>query len=188
MSDDRGRKDGRPGSGARRDAVLDAALGTFSRFGYRKTSMDDVAADARISRPGLYFLFSSKVALFRAATERAIEQDLAAVERVLADSDRPLAERVVAAFDSWAGRYVGPMRDVQSLVEGDPDLLGPVATAGPERFRQLLLGALADAPCDPQAVVQTLLSVSVGLKHQGVDRAEYVARIRTAVALVLGRE
>jgi AcrR family transcriptional regulator len=39
----------------RRADVLDAAWRTFTRYGYRKTSMDDVAAEAEISRPGLYF-------------------------------------------------------------------------------------------------------------------------------------
>ncbi|MZD09631.1 TetR family transcriptional regulator, partial [Streptomyces sp. SID5785] len=51
----------------RRSLVLDSAMATFARFGYRKTSMEEVARAARISRPGLYFLFSSKEALFRAA-------------------------------------------------------------------------------------------------------------------------
>ncbi|MGW5822670.1 TetR family transcriptional regulator, partial [Streptomyces noursei] len=36
----------------RRTAVLDSAMVTFARFGYRKTSMEEVARAARISRPG----------------------------------------------------------------------------------------------------------------------------------------
>jgi len=56
----------------RRDAVLASALVTFARFGYRKTSMEEVARAAHISRPGLYFLFSSKELLFRAAVTRSL--------------------------------------------------------------------------------------------------------------------
>jgi AcrR family transcriptional regulator len=174
------------GSEERREQVLDAALGTFARFGYRKTSMDDVAAAARISRPGLYFLFSSKPALFRAATERAIELDLAAAEQALAARDRPLVERVVGAFDGWAGRYIGPLGDVQALVADNPDLLGPGAATGPDRFQRMLLDALRGARREPEARTQTLVSVSVGLKHQVSSRAEYLARLRIAVDLVLG--
>lgn len=174
-------------SEGRRESVLDAALETFARFGYRKTSMDDVAEDGRISRPGLYFLFSSKAELFRAAIERAIELDLAAVERALAAPDRPLVERVVDAFDRWAGRYVGPMGDVHLLVSDNPGLLGPVALAGPDRFQRLLLDALRGAARDPEAVMRTLVDVSVGVKHRAADRAEYVDGIRTAAELVLGR-
>ena len=174
-----------PGSAERRESVLDAALGTFARFGYRKTSMDDIAADAQISRPGLYFLFSSKSALFRAATERAIQLDLAAAERALDVPDRPLAERLVDAFDSWAGRYIGPLADVQSLVEDNPDLLGPAARSASDRFHRMLLDALVDDPAQSQAIAQTLVSVSIGIKHQVADRQEYLTRMRAAVALVL---
>ncbi|MGO4422861.1 TetR/AcrR family transcriptional regulator, partial [Streptomyces sp. MCAF7] len=66
--------------------VLDVALTTFARFGYRKTSMEEVAKAARISRPGLYFLFSSKEDLFRAAVTEVLERDIATVEHVLADT------------------------------------------------------------------------------------------------------
>jgi AcrR family transcriptional regulator len=174
---------GGSGSDVRREAVLDSAIGTFARFGYRKTSMEDVAADARISRPGLYFLFASKVELFRAAIERAIEQDLSAVEQALA-ADSPLEDRVLQAFDCWAGRYIGPMRDAQALVQDNPDLLGPVASASPDRFHRMVLAAVADER-DPRAVTQTLVSVSIGLKHQVSDRQDYLARMRTALGLVL---
>jgi AcrR family transcriptional regulator len=46
--------------------LLDAALGVFSRFGYRKTSMDEVARMADFSRQGLYFYYAAKEDLFRA--------------------------------------------------------------------------------------------------------------------------
>lgn len=174
-----------PGSDERRESVLDAALNTFARFGYRKTSMDDIAADAQISRPGLYFLFSSKPALFRAATERAIQLDLAAAEVALNVPGRPLAWRLVDAFDSWAGRYIGPLADVQSLVEDNPHLLGPAAQAAPDRFQQMLLDALVDDSAQSHAVAQTLVSISIGLKRQVADRQEYLTRMKTAVELVL---
>ena len=75
--------------------------------------MAEVARAARISRPGLYFLFTSKAALFRAAVTQALERDIAEVERVLARTDRLLPERLLASFDQWADRYIGPLsRDV----------------------------------------------------------------------------
>src|SRR5436305_12032061 len=122
----------------RRAAVLDSALLTFARHGYRKTSMEEVARTARISRPGLYFLFDSKEALFRAAVTRALDLDLAAAEQSLADTGRPVRERLVDAFDRWAGRYIGPLaRDVPSVIEQNPDLLGAIAETAPRRFEEL---------------------------------------------------
>ncbi|MFF1711495.1 TetR/AcrR family transcriptional regulator [Streptomyces sp. NPDC058268] len=172
----------------RRATVLDCALATFARFGYRKTSMEEVARAARISRPGLYFLFSSKEALFRAAVTQALERDIAAVEHVLADVGRPLPERLVEAFDRWAGRYVGPLtRDVAVVIEDNPGLLGEIAETAPRRFEELITHAIAVESGQETAVplTQTMISVSIGLKHQAASREFYLERLKVAVELLV---
>ncbi|GHD89517.1 TetR/AcrR family transcriptional regulator [Streptomyces naganishii] len=172
----------------RRTAVLDSALATFARFGYRKTSMEEVARAAQISRPGLYFLFSSKEALFRAAVTQVLERDIAAVEHALADADRPLQERLVEAFDRWAGRYVGPLtRDIAVVVEDNPDLLGEIAKTAPRRFEELITEAIAaeSGQETATAVAQTLISASIGLKHQAASREFYLERLKAAIGLLV---
>lgn len=171
----------------RRAAVLESALLTFARFGYRRTSMEEVARAAHISRPGLYFLFSAKEALFRAAVTQALERDLATVERVLAELERPLRERLLEAFDTWAGRYVGPLtRDVTTVIEDNPDLLGAVVQTAPRRFEDLVTAAVArGAEPAPADVARTLISTSIGIKHQVGSRDDYRARLEVAVDLLL---
>lgn len=173
----------------RRGKVLESALVTFGRYGYRKASMDQVAQDADISRPGLYFLFTSKEDLFRAAVSRALENDLAEVANCLRDTSLPLRRRLLDAFDHWAGRYTGPvMRDIASVVEHNPDLLGPITDLAPARFAELVTGAVsAELPVSATTaaeVVQTLVSTSVGLKHQVDTRAEYLNRMTVAIGLL----
>ncbi|WP_037569685.1 TetR/AcrR family transcriptional regulator [Phaeacidiphilus oryzae] len=165
-------------------------MATFARFGYRKTSMEEVARSARISRPGLYFLFSSKEALFRAAATHILERDLAAAERALAVADRPLQERLLEAFDHWAGRYVGPLsRDVPTVIEDNPDLLGELLESMPRRFERLITDALAAEPgAEPASALartQTLISTSVGLKYQASSREFYRDRLRVAIGLLI---
>ncbi|MCG8914500.1 TetR/AcrR family transcriptional regulator [Actinokineospora sp. PR83] len=177
------------GTASRRDAVLDSALLTFARHGYRKTSMEEVARTARISRPGLYFLFESKETLFRAAFTRALEQDLAAAEALLAATDRPLRERLAGAFDRWAGRYAGPLgRDVTNVIEQNPDLLGEIVETAPLRFADLVTDAIAETAERASAIriTQTLISVSIGLKHQVETREAYFERFTAAVDLLVG--
>ncbi|MBU2662581.1 TetR/AcrR family transcriptional regulator [Actinoplanes bogorensis] len=211
----------------RREQVLGAALVTFARFGYRKTSMEDVARAANISRPGLYFLFESKPSLFRAAVVQALDEDVAAAEQALADTGRPLRDRLIEAFDRWTGRYIGPMaREVAVLMETNPELLGTVMGDYPRRFRELVTDAIAaatprpgtgtstpaaDSPKSAAAtptpaaatstpaaatpaartsdraadVARTLLSTSVGIKHEVATRDEFVARMTVAVDLFL---
>ncbi|MCE4946746.1 MULTISPECIES: TetR/AcrR family transcriptional regulator [Streptomyces] len=163
-------------------------MATFARFGYRRTSMEEVARAARISRPGLYFLFSSKEALFRAAVTQALERDIAAVERVLADTGRPLRERLVEAFDQWTGRYVGPLtRDVAVVIEDNPDLLGEVVETTPRRFEELVTDAIAVESGREAAtpVAQTMISASIGLKHQTASREFYLGRLEVAIDLLM---
>ncbi|MEV8375323.1 TetR/AcrR family transcriptional regulator [Kribbella sp. NPDC056861] len=172
----------------RRAAVLESALTTFARFGYRKTSMEEIARAADISRPGLYFLFASKESLFRAAVTQALEQDIAAIEQILAAPGRPLSRRIVEAFDRWAGRYVGPLtRDVAVLIEDNPTLLGAVVETTPRRFEELVTAAIAaDSPPESATrITQTLISTSIGIKHQTDTRAAYLERLEIAVELLL---
>ncbi|MGW1740514.1 TetR/AcrR family transcriptional regulator [Nocardia sp. NPDC001965] len=179
------------GSGDRRVAVLESALVTFSRFGYRKTSMDEVARVANISRPGLYFLFASKEELFRAAVVQALEQDVAEVRRLLAETDRPLRDRLLDSFDRWAGRYIGSMtRDVAVVIENNPQLLGDIVEVFPRRFAELITNAVAAQTTygDPEvavAVAQTMISVAIGIKYQVDTREAYLARLAVAVDLLL---
>lgn len=49
----------------KRDLVFDAAADVFTRYGFRRTSMNDIAQAARISRPALYLMFENKEDLFR---------------------------------------------------------------------------------------------------------------------------
>lgn len=177
--------------GERRIAVLESALVTFSRFGYRKTSLEQVARAARISRPGLYFLFASKEELFRAAVAHALEEDVAEVERILAISDRPIRDRLMDAFSRWVGRYIGPMtQDISTVIADNPELLGDIVERWPRRFSELITAAIAGgvAKADrevAEALAQTMISTSIGIKHQVKSRGEYLARLKVAIDLLL---
>ena len=48
----------------KRELVLDAARARFERFGVKKTTMDEIAGDASISKKTLYELFKNKEDLF----------------------------------------------------------------------------------------------------------------------------
>ncbi len=58
----------------RRDAILDAAARVISRNGVRGLRVEQVAAEAKVSPPLLYYHFASRQGLIRAALERASER------------------------------------------------------------------------------------------------------------------
>jgi len=178
-------------AGGRRQHVLDAALLIFARYGYRKASLEDVARAADISRPGLYLYFPSKQDLFRAAVTYALDGDVAAAARILTDTDRPLRDRLIDAFDQWTGRYVGPLaKDVALLIENNPDLLGPLVTDYPRRFATMVTDAIAADLSAERArlasdVAQTLLSTAYGIKHDTSTREDFLARMTIGIDLLL---
>jgi TetR/AcrR family transcriptional repressor of uid operon len=52
--------------------IVESALITFSRYGYDKTRMDDIAEAAKVSKGTLYLYFRSKEELFYAISETNI--------------------------------------------------------------------------------------------------------------------
>ena len=61
-----------------RDRILDAAMLVFRRHGFRRSSIEQAAEAAGLTRQALYHHFKSKEALFRAVIERLYEAALAA--------------------------------------------------------------------------------------------------------------
>ncbi len=54
----------------KRHRFLDAAQAVFARYGYRRASMADIAAEAGVSRPALYLVFRSKPDVLRSLADR----------------------------------------------------------------------------------------------------------------------
>lgn len=180
---------------ARRARVLESALRTFARRGYRRTSVDEVADEARISRPGLYLWFGSKQRLLQAAVEHALATDVGEAERVLGEEHEPLRDRLLVAFDLWAGKYTGALAtDLEGLLAQDATLLGDVPSTYRARFRAAVERAvapvaLADRPSsgrpDAAAVADVLLALAAGTKQQAADRADFATRFRLGLDLLL---
>lgn len=57
-----------------KEKIVNAALVTFSKYGYDRTRMDDVAEAAKVSKGRLYLYFKNKEELFYAISERNIAE------------------------------------------------------------------------------------------------------------------
>jgi TetR/AcrR family transcriptional repressor of mexJK operon len=68
------KKPGRPFDQAKRSAIIDAASQRFFDDGYAATSIEQVAADAGVSKVTIYNQFGDKRALFTAAVGRECEK------------------------------------------------------------------------------------------------------------------
>ena len=181
----------------RRRRVLDAALTVFARFGFRKTSMDEVARVADISRQGLYFLFRNKEELFREALTKMMQDGLAAVEAELA-RDAPIDVRLIGAMKVWYGRSVGSLGDnADELFARSVVLLGDLMERYVATVLERLIDAIAASPMaerlsrrslTPADAAHTLHYCGLGLKHEKITRAEFTVRLAAAVRLVTGEQ
>jgi TetR/AcrR family transcriptional regulator, regulator of autoinduction and epiphytic fitness len=184
----------------RQERVLAAALEVFGRYGFRKTSMDEVARSADISRQGLYLYFASKEALFRAAVRQELDTALGDASRCLNEEGAALDQRVVAALDAWLGRYVGSMlaSDISGLLQNPAVQIEDVVDAAVATFDARLAAAVAAATAEtdrrrlgmtPEEIAAALHTVGQGAKYlassRGESRAEFVARLTAPVRLVL---
>jgi AcrR family transcriptional regulator len=87
-------------SAATRQALLDSATQLFAEHGYARTSLDEIAAGARVTKGALYGHFSSKQALFRVVLqqlEAAVTKD---VERAVAAAPTPW-DGAIAGLDAF---------------------------------------------------------------------------------------
>jgi TetR/AcrR family transcriptional regulator, regulator of autoinduction and epiphytic fitness len=178
----------------RRCRLLDAAIATFVRFGFRKTSMEEVARAAHLSRQGLYLHFPTKEELFRAAVTRAMETGIEAASACLRDESRSLEERLLSAFEAWVGRYVGSMgADVADLKEASDALVGPIMAEHDQRFVEMvakvirsegLAAAHKGTAVSARQIADTLSATARGLKYACGSPGEFGERFAIAVRIV----
>jgi AcrR family transcriptional regulator len=174
-------------------AVLDAAIGVFARYGYRKASMDEVARAAGVSRQGLYLQFVNKEELFRKALERSLSSQLNAAVAALARHEDSLERRLIAACDAWSGRFVGSIgSDATDLMCASTSLAGATLTHYETQFELAVTRALAESPLQsfcitaglrPADLARALHATARGLKHSSASREEFVRGMTAAARM-----
>jgi TetR/AcrR family transcriptional regulator, cholesterol catabolism regulator len=82
----------------RRAELLDRAAGLFLRHGYDNVSLNDLIADAGVSKGAFYHWFPSKGALIAALAERSAREAFAGVEDAVAGCNGDALARLNAAL------------------------------------------------------------------------------------------
>jgi AcrR family transcriptional regulator len=172
---------------------LDAAVAVFARYGFRKTSMDEVARAAGVSRQGLYLQFANKEELFRKALEHSLSNQLSAAVAALSRSQDGLEQRLIAACDAWSGRFVGSLgADAADLMCASTSLAGATLTHYEAQFEQAVTRAIAESPLNgfcataglsPSELARALHATARGLKHSCASREAFVTGMTTAARM-----
>jgi len=100
--------------------ILDAAMRVFRRHGFRRSTIEQTAEEAGLTRQALYHHFSSKEALFRGAIARFYERALAAeseAARAAEEAGRDLADVVIAEVTARLGVLFAELQGSPHLEE-----------------------------------------------------------------------
>ncbi|MCB4767605.1 HTH-type transcriptional regulator RutR [Ancylobacter sp. Lp-2] len=76
---------------AKRTAILDAALGLFSRAGLHGTTVEQIAEDAGVSKTNLFYYFASKEEIYVAVLSRLLDEWLAPLRAIEPEADPVVA-------------------------------------------------------------------------------------------------
>ena len=103
---------------ARRGQIIAAGLACFARTGYHRTTMADVAEQARVSKGTPYLYFDSKQTLFLALHEEWDCRVAARVDAAVAEADRGSPRRILQVMAAAiAGHVVAETETCRVLME-----------------------------------------------------------------------
>jgi AcrR family transcriptional regulator len=187
-------KDSRPSQPPR--ALLDATTGVFLRYGFRKTTMDDLARAAGLSRQGLYLQFASKELIFQAVLRHIVAQTLAAVHAVVDQRQPGLEERLLGAFEALHGYgfATASLAHMNELVETARALEGDLVAELEKSFIHLVAGLLVEEGVaerwalkgvSAKQLAELLFAAGSGIKASVAAPAAYRSRMRVAVKVIL---
>jgi AcrR family transcriptional regulator len=100
--------------------ILDAAMRVFRRHGFRRSTIEQAAEEAGLTRQALYHHFPSKEALFRGAIARFYERALAAeteAARAAEKANRDLADVITAQIAARFGVLLTELQGSPHLEE-----------------------------------------------------------------------
>lgn len=169
-----------------KDAILDAADRLLAQFGYRKMTVEDIAAEAGIGKGTIYLHFNSKEEVVLSHIDRIVER-LQEQLKEMARSDEPAAERlrlmlltrVLFRFDSIQ-HYTQSLNDLLAVLR--PRLLARRAQyfeAEAEIFAEVLTSGRAAGEfsfADQHATAHALLQATNGLLPYSLSTTELGAR------------
>lgn len=182
----------------KRTVILESAFKVFLSYGFRRTTMADIADAAGISRPALYLEFKNKADIYRAGFLAMLDRTFRSVDQAL-QADAPLCDRLVTALDT---AVVAPMRKLcqsphgAELFEVKQELAGDLGQDWNTVLEQNLLRALSAAAVKgeislegrdvaPEDLARLIVSAVEGIKKRRSDWHQAEADIGRIITLMV---
>jgi AcrR family transcriptional regulator len=136
----------RPPTGTR-ERILGAAFVLFGRYGFKRTSMENIASEAGLSRTALYLQFRNKEEIFRELAGGLHEEGLSGAEAALAGGGL-LVDRLREAVEAKTLRMIEIIQASphgSELMDEKNRLCGDLAIDSERRFQRMFARAFKRA-------------------------------------------
>jgi TetR/AcrR family transcriptional regulator, regulator of autoinduction and epiphytic fitness len=179
----------------KRQQILAAALGVFFKYGYKRVSMNEIAAAAGISRPGLYLHFSSKEGVFKKAVLQFADGLIEEINKGLR-SGKTIEEKVLYAFEVWTVQSFDLTRkspEAKEISDSSYEFAREALDASYENFESVLASILKEQArssgskkrLSPERMAHILASAVRGFKLAAKSATELRKLIRDLVVIIL---
>ena len=174
---------------SKEELATEAATEVFSRYGYARTTMGDIAAKTGMSRPALYLLFPDKDAVFAAVIQRMDEQKHRDIKTAIARLDG-LHAKLLHACKSWGSHGF-------DLIEAHPDsadlfdLRFPAVRKVYDNFQSLVADLIRDQvkaagiADEPEVLARCLVFGMRGLRETARNGKEMRRLIAVQVTMLV---
>jgi AcrR family transcriptional regulator len=183
------------GPDLKRQLIMDSAMAVVLRYGFQRTTMEDVAKEAGISRPALYLMFKNKTEIYRALAGSVMGEALGRAEVALS-AQGDIEARVFAAVKTG---ILDPTEFLMATAHGAEliDMKHTMAAEALQDWRVKKAAMLAEALDESgaakarglsgAALADILLDGIEGLKLRAKTGAEREDGARALVKLVAGQ-
>lgn len=179
------------------EAILTAAFSLFGHYGYRRTSIDDIAQETGIAKGTVYLYFKSKDEIFRALAQQLIDQMLTATETARSTS-AGIAAQLRGMLNAKFGYFFELLHHsahVREILDAKNQLCTDLFTQADRRYQRMLTEVIAQAEkrgaldlaqveLEPDAAAELLTRSASGLGTYGTAAPTLPAFRRRLDALV----
>lgn len=176
----------------KRARILEGALKVFAAYGFSRTTMDDIARAAELSRPALYLVFRNKPDIYRAIARCILSQIVGRARNALV-GEGTLLERLdrmiqTALFEMLKDIEESPhgpeLLDIKNALAGD--LFAEWRGEMLELLEAAIVREVAEKNVDlavreltPRAMAETFLDALEGMKPRISDPHSHLAAARS---------
>ena len=152
----------------RKEQITEAATKVFAEQGFDKARMDDIAAEAKLSKGTLYLYFKSKDAIITHLLDKLFARELSDLQS-LKEDQRPASEKLLF----FTNQMIARMKTWTKLIPIMYEFLGRL-------FRQNVVQEAF------KSYFRSYLNLLTPIIQQGIDTGEFKAENAKDVAITIG--